>query len=337
MKRLVWLSLLGAAACGVPPERQALLDSKSFVQTNLDGLVTSSTALCAAAPAPRSTGWGASTDAAALTAMRAQWKLARSHYERVEGAIAVLFPELDASTDERYDGFLEHAGDANLFDGEGVTGIHAIERVLWSDQVPAPVRQFEEGLGSRYVAAAFPENEAEARDFKEKLCARLVTDVTSMRDQFKPLALDTASAFRGVVGSMKEQLEKTTRAATGEEESRYAQYTLADMRANLEGATATFEAFRPWLQSKGRGAADDAVRAGLARVQAAYAELQGDALPAPPATWSSVSPSEADRQTPFGRLFTLLEHEMDPKRDGSLVKAMNDAADALGIPQLPES
>ena len=329
---LVPLVLLSACA---PPDQIALTDTKKYVDTNIEALVTASTALCAAAPAPAANGWNAISHVADVTSMRAEWKKARVAYERVEGSIAVLFPELDESTDQRYDGFLENATDSNLFDDEVVTGIHGIERILFSDQITAEVRTFEEGLGSKYVAAAFPANEAQARDFKEKLCSKLVADVGSLKTQYQPLALDTASAFRGVIGSMEEQFEKTTFAATGEEESRYAKHTLADMRANLEGATATYESFRPWLQAKGETQLDKDIVAGLARVKAGFDAVQGDALPTPPSTWSSVNPSAADRETPFGKLYTLVENETKTTGEAVVAK-MTKAADVLGIPALPQ-
>ncbi len=323
-----------AAAC-TPPEEGALTDTKAYVTTNIDGFVAASTALCAAAPAPDADGWNATADAAAVATMKTEWKKARIAYERVEGSIAVLFPELDAATDERYDGFLENDTDTNLFDDQVVTGVHGIERILWSDSIPTSVVEFEEGLGTKYVAAAFPKTEAEARDFKEKLCAKLVADATTMKNDYAPLALDTSAAFRGVIGSMEEQLEKTTFAATGEEESRYARHTLADMRANLEGARATYDAFRPWVQSKGQGDLDKKISDGLARVKAAFDAVSGEALPTPPTTWSSVNPSEADRETEFGKLFTLVENETKTEGD-ALVANMLKVAESLGIPSLPE-
>ncbi len=88
---------------------------------------------------------------------------------------------------------------------------------------------------------------------------------------------------------------------------------------NLAGATATYEAFRPWLHAKGEMALD---------------QVPGEALPPPPAIWSSVNPTETDRATPFGALFTLVEKETGHTGD-ALVAAMLKAADALGIPQLP--
>lgn len=324
---------LFASAC-TPPEELAATETKSYVETNLDAFVSATTALCDAAPAPDADGWNATADAAAVTKMKTEWKKARVAYERVEGSIAVLFPELDASTDERYDGFVENEKDENLFDDQIVTGVHGIERILWSDVIPAEVKTYEEGLPN-YVAAAFPANETQASDFKTKLCAKLVTDSKKMRDDYKPLALDTPAAFRGVIGSMEEQLEKTTFAATGEEESRYSKHTLADMRANLEGATRTYEAFRPWLKSKGQDTLDTSITAGLAKVKSAYDAISGESIPTPPATWSAANPSEADRATDFGKLYTLVENETATTGD-ALVANMLKAADALGIAALPE-
>ena len=331
---------IGAVGCGgdaKTPEQQALLDVKAYVATNLNDFVDAAQKLQAAAPAADEDGWNATTDAAALTEMKAQWKRARVAYEHVEGAIAVLFPELDVSTDERYDGFIADNGpDAALFDDMIVTGVHGIERILWSNMIPDTVVAFESALPG-YKAPAFPATRQEAEDFKTKLCAKLVTDAIEMRSEFQPLALDPATAYRGVIGSMEEQLEKADFAATGEEESRYAQYTLADMRANVAAGVATFDAFKPWLKSKAGGPEMiTKIEADFARVNAAYAGLPGDALPPVPATWSSQNPTTADLATPFGMLWSVLHMEADPATSGTLVSDMNTSAQMLGIPELPQ-
>ena len=334
--KYTWFILAGLAACSPPvaPEQQALLDVKTFIQSNLDELAAASAALQAAAPTPDADGWNASADAAAVASMKAEWKRARTAYEHVEGAIAVLFPDLDVSTDARYDDFISTDSDANLFDDHGATGIHSIERILWSDSIPARVLTFESGLPN-YVAAAFPKNLAEATDFKTKLCARLVTDVGTMRSQFAPLALDASAAYRGVIGSINEQVEKANLAATGQEESRYAQYTLADMRTNVGAGQLTYQAFQPWLKQKGGATLDTQISAGFARLQAAYGALSGDALPPVPSTWSA-TPSSADLATPFGMLYQAIAAEADAMRPGSLVQVMNQSADLMAIPQLPQ-
>ncbi len=60
---------------------------------------------------------------------------------------------------------------------------------------------------------------------------------------------------------------------------------------------------------------------GRTRIKDRYAAYPGDALPAVPPTWSSVSPSMTDLSTPFGQLFQLLRREADPDMAGSLVNA----------------
>lgn len=313
----------------------AIVTVKAFIQKNLDDLEKASTALAAAAPAPDADGWDATADKAAVDKMKEEWKKARRAYESIEGAIAVVFPELDVTTDARYDDFIGSSPDDNLFDDQGVTGVHAIERILWADQIPATVVAFEAALPG-YKVAAFPKNQAEATDFKDKLCARLTADTHSMADQFKKLALDVPSAYRGVIGSAEEQVEKINKAATGEEESRYAQYTLADMRANVAAARETYNAFRDWLLTKKDGdLKDKEITDAFAKLDEAYAKISGDNLPAVPEGWSSDHPTEMQLATPFGALFTLVRFQSDPKEDGSLVYRMNESADMLGINPLP--
>ena len=274
LKQITTLSvLLAAGGCGqesLAPELQALFDVKAYIQSNLDDLDGAVSALQSDAPVADADGWNAKSDAAAVAKMKADWKRARIAYEHIEGALAVLFPDLDASTDERYDGFISTSPDDYLFDDKGVIGVHAIERILWSAEIPVTVKNFEQGLPG-YKEAAFPSSHQEALDFKNKLCARLVADVKTMRSQFAPLALDPAAAFRGVIGSMNEQLEKASKAATGEEESRYAQYTLADMRANIEAGEQTYSAFRAcWTEGERRW---------MSRSMQAFSDSKSSTLP----------------------------------------------------------
>ena len=323
-----------ASTCTDPSEKCALLNVKTYIQQNLDVHATAASELCAAAPTHA---WSAA-DATAIAAMKTAWKKSRPAYEHVEGAIAVLYPELDVTIDQRYDGFLENATDAALFDDQVVTGNHAIERILFSETIPSFVVSFErEALGPKYAKAAYPATDAEANDFKTKLCARWATETAQMRDDFAPLALDPAAAYRGVIGSMGEQLEKVKKAASGEEESRYAQFTLADMRANLEAGEHTYLSFRPWLIAKSAGGDTPAmVDAAFARIDALYASYPGDSIPQPPSTWSSINPTDADKKTPFGQLFMGLKAEADDVADTSLVFELNESARLLGIPQLPQ-
>jgi iron uptake system component EfeO len=340
----LWLSLACAAplAAGcsdesdsATPEEQATLAVKDYVSDELAALADAALRLQEAAPEPDEDGWNPEDDAEAVDAMRAAWGEARDHYERVEGAIAVLFPNLDVSTDERYDGFIEEGPDDDLFDGDGVTGMHALERILWADDHPANVVAFESALDG-YSPAAFPADEAEAEAYKEELAQRLVDDTETMRDDFEPLALDAATAFRGVIGSLEEQLEKVSLAATAEDESRYAQRTLDDMRANLEGGEATYMAFRDWVIEEAGEDVDEDIRGGFAEIEEAYDAIDAAAIPEVPEGFNPDDPSEEDLETPYGKLYTLLTEHADPASESSLVSAMLEAADAMGIPELPE-
>jgi iron uptake system component EfeO len=314
-------------------EAQATLEVKDYITAELDNLAEAAERLQDSAPEPDADGWNFTVDRAAVDEMRSIWNETRDSYERVEGSIAILFEPLDVSTDERYDGFIAEEPDPDLFDGEGVTGMHAIERILWADQHPQNVVMFESALLG-YVEAAFPTTEEEAEEFKTGLAERLTADTHVMRDDFsdKNLALDAPTAFGGVIGSMQEQFEKVNLAATAEDESRYAQRTLDDMRANLEGGQEVYSAFRAWTrQSPGGEEINDRVEAGFERIETAYDAIEGPAIPTVPDGFDAKDPSAEHLKTPYGKLFSLVTEESDVNNDDSLVKAMLDAAEAMGI------
>ncbi|HKU43325.1 MAG TPA: EfeM/EfeO family lipoprotein [Polyangiales bacterium] len=316
-------------------EAEAVLDTKAYVGSELDALLKATQDIQAAAPAADDDGWNSKDDKAAVDKMRAAWNEARDAYEHIEGSIAIVFPEQDVSTDERYDGFIEGEGDDNLFDGDGVTGMHAIERILWAGEHPASVVAFEKELDG-YKEAAFPKTRAEAEAFKTELAQKLIDDVKQMRDEFKPLRLGTPDAFRGMIDSMNEQLEKVTLATTAEDESRYAQRTLDDMRANLEGAEKVYGAFRQWVLADAGEDVDEEIQAGFEKIAKEYAANKGAAIPAPPDGFNPDEPSDAHLKTPYGKLYDLLTSETDIENEDSLISIMSRAADDMGIPALGE-
>ena len=69
------------------------------------------------------------------------------------------------------------------------------------------------------------------------------------------------------------------KASTSEEESRYSQRTMTDLRDNLAGTKTAYAVFQPWLLSKTNGGADldRDILAGFGRLDAAYSQVQGDA------------------------------------------------------------
>jgi iron uptake system component EfeO len=295
-------------------------------------------------PTPPDRGWDAKKDAETILAMKDAWTRARTAYEHVEGALVLLFPDIDYAIDARYDDFMAElaaqGGDHDLFDGEGVTGMHAVERILYSDVTPARVVELERSLPG-YVPAAFPATAQEAADFKSKLCGRLIADAGALREQWTPANIDAAIAFQGLISLMNEQREKVQKAASNEEESRYSQRTMADLRDNLVGAKTVYEKFRPWILSKSSpgdaakdGATIDAkVAKGLAELDGAYRRVTGASIPEPPATWSAEAPTRSDRETPFGQLYTTVDDAVDPALPDSVVTQLNDAAGVLGFPE----
>jgi iron uptake system component EfeO len=303
---------------------------------DMGDLISAATDLQTDAPLPTGRGWDATLDADAITKMKADWVRARSDYERMEGAIAPIFPQLDFTLDARYDDFLASLGgngDPDPFDDMGVTGMHAIERILYSDSIPQRVVDFEDKLPG-YAVAAFPLTEQDAADFKNKLCARFISDATELQNEWGPSHIDLGSSFKGLISLMNEQQEKVSKAATGEEESRYSQHTMDDIRDNLTGTKTVYELFQPWLVSKSGGMAiDTQIEKGFATLATTYAMFPGDTIPEPPATWSSFDPTADDLATPFGELFSAIQLSVDQQNMGSVVAEMNAAAVTLGFPE----
>ena len=324
---------------------QAVTGMHEALLVHSQGLESAAKDLQAAAPTPPDRGWDATLDADAIAKMKQSWTEARSSYENVEGALASLFPGIDASLDARYDDFLTQlaaeGGDPNLFDDAGVTGMHAVERIVYSDVIPQHVIDFEASLPG-YSPAAFPADAAQAAEMKGKLCAKLILDATTLEDQWTPANIHVAIAYQGLVSLVNEQREKVQKASSDEEESRYSQRTMADLRDNLAGTKTAYALFQPWLLSKTDSGdptkdgptIDGKSQKGLEELETAYAAVDGDAIPQPPATWSAENPSAADLATPFGKLYSVVEEAVDPANTESVVAQMDLAAAALGFPQL---
>jgi iron uptake system component EfeO len=321
---------------------EAVQQMHDVLLTDVEAMRAAIVDLQAAAPTPADRGWDEALDADSLVAMRAAWVRARTAYEHVEGALAPLFPDIDNAIDARYDDFMTQlqakGGDPDPFDGVGVTGMHAIERILYADVAPERVVAFEASLPG-YTPAAFPGTAAEAAAFRKELCGQLLTDIGTLEAQWTPTNIHVAVAYQGLVLLVQEQREKVMKAASSEEESRYSQRTMADLRGNLAGAQEVYALFRPWLLTRVDGkhpardgaAVDTRIQAGFAALAQAYAAVPGDAIPAPPATWSAESPSAIDLATPFGRLYTSVNAAVDPSVADSAAAQLEVAAGLLGL------
>ena len=312
--------------------------------TDINALLVGAQAIQAAAP-DNLAGWQDSTK---IDALKAAWVQARAAYEHSEGAIAPYYPDIDAAIDARYDDFLSTlpSGDDYLFDGTGVTGMHAIERIVYQPVTPQAVITFEATLPG-YKAAAWPSTDQEAADFKNKLCAQLITDVTTLQSQWGEAdfnKLGVGIAYQGLIALMNEQQEKVNKAASSEEESRYSQHTMVDLRDNLDGTKTIYGIFQPWIQSHANASdptqdgptIDGKIEDGFTKLSGIYGTISGDAFPPVPATWSSEDPSPTDLATPFGQLYSSVHEAVDPSTDGSVVFEMNAAATVLGFPTFTE-
>ena len=316
-------------------KREVTQQMHASIATDLAALARAARELQAAAPTHA---WSATTDAAAIDEMRAAWRRTRVAYELVEGATAPLFPDQDFAMDARYDDYLVELGpegDTDLFDATGATGMHSIERILFAPQVRSEVLAFESTLPG-YRAPEFPKTDAEAMKFKTELVAQLISDADDLEAQWAPAAIDIGAAYIGLVGLMNEQREKVNLAATGEEESRYANITLFDLRNNLAGTSKIYALFREWIEAKGGETHDAAIETKLAVLASHYDMTSGDALPPVPSTWSSDAPSAADLASPFGQLWSEVHEASDPVREDSIVAHMNEIAKLLGFPEFVE-
>jgi iron uptake system component EfeO len=317
-------------------EADIVTGTHALLLTQVKALNQAARDLQAASPTPVDRGWD-STDQPAIDAMKAAWARMRTSWEISEGVLAPLFPAIDSAIDGRYEDYLAvlgPAGDPDPFDGQGVTGMHAIERILYAPDIPPAVVTEEASLPG-YQPAAWPATAAQAAEFETGLCAKLVNDTQALVDGWTPRAINVPAVFDGIGALIVEQQEKLSLAANHEEESRYSQRTLQDLRDNLTGSTTAYDLFVPWLHTKsGSVGVDDNVQQAFDRIGSAYGAVQGDALPPPPPTWNSAVPSVADQQTPFGKLYTSVLIEVDPNHVGSAVASMNRVADLLGLPRL---
>ncbi len=355
MKALVMVSVatLAAVGCSSSPMTDVQFSQNitqgmhDALQTDLTALVDGTTALQAAAPDHP---WD-NTDPAVPT-MQAAWIKARNAYEHIEGATAPIFPDIDVSIDGRVEDFGPDPGlgvlttNCNVFSGLDpstnmpcFTGLHAAERIMYANSVPAAVIAYEQGLGF-VPPLSFPKTQQNADDFKNKLAPRAVSDAMALKSGWQPAVIDIGSAFQGLVALMNEQKEKVTKAGLDQEESRYSQRTMDDLRQNLAGTANIYKLFQPWIKSKDGGDAIDAkIESGFNTLSTLYdsAPYAGVAFPAPPAGWDETNPSAADLQTPFGQLFHAVQSAVDPASPDSVVSQMNAAAALCGLPQFSES
>jgi iron uptake system component EfeO len=326
---------LACAASDAEYRAEVTLSIHASVDEDLDDLAIAARNLQAAAP---TRAWTPDREAAILE-MRDAWRRARTSYEQIEGVVVALFPDTDVTLDGRYEELVvsfEAAGDSYSFDARGFTGMHAIERVLFAPLVRSEVLALESKLPG-YRPPSYPETDDDAISFKTVLVEQLIDDIEALRRRWEPAAIDIGAVYGGLMGTLTEQKDKVSLAATGEEESRYANVTLSDLRSNVGGTQAVYGMFRAWILSKDAGERPDArVLGKLDELAAVYAASPGDALPEAPDDWSAGEPTPDNLATPFGVLWKTVSDTVDPGSDGSAVFEMNRIAGVLGLPAFSE-
>ncbi|HEX4383365.1 MAG TPA: imelysin family protein [Myxococcales bacterium] len=316
---------------------QTLHDS---MQADLQALVSNAQALQAAAPTHA---WNFQDPA--WPDMDAAWIGVRHAYEHVEGATAPIYGDLDVALDGRVedygpDGAGSLTATSDMFGTGGMAGSHAIERILYADPTQPyaddfdPVHAqavvaYEAGLG--YVPpASFPTTNEQALEFKNVLCARLVTDAQALLAGWTVDKIDVAQSYPGLTSLVNEQLSKIGDAATAQEESRYSQRVLDDMRHNMEGTAAIYTAFSPWLSARTGHFVDLHILSGFDDLQAVYAaQPAGVNLPPAPAGFDPDAPTD----DAYGQLFTAVQALSDPEGDDSLTTRLNAGARLMHLPE----
>ena len=198
-------------------------------------------------------------DAAAIADMKAAWIGCRTAYEHIEGALAPIFPDIDAAIDARYDDFLaalpERRQRSLRRHGRHRDARHRAHPLLRRD---AGARR---RASSRRCPATspprFPATAQEAATSRPS-CAKLDRRRAVAAEQLgaRPRRIDLGAAFQGLVSLMNEQREKVNKAATQRGGVALLAATMADLRDNLAGTERVYALFQPWIQSKAAATLD---------------------------------------------------------------------------------
>ncbi|MFO0760153.1 MAG: imelysin family protein [Byssovorax sp.] len=331
---------LGGAGCSADNDlvladaaldAQAAADGKAYLVDRVEALHDHLEALCKAAPAPAADGWVSPRDTPAIQAMRASWHEARRAHQALEGVLLLHFPDLAASLDGSYEDALAAGPDPELVDDRGFTGLHAIERILWADRMPAGVAKEEAALPGA-LPAAFPSTEEQAIDFRDELCAGAVHDAEELEAAIEGLPLGSPE-IQAIARELVEiQADRVIEAGEGHPSSPYAGRSLLDLTDGLAAARAMHEVFLPWLATKAEGphVAAEAADA-FDRLAMRYMAAGVDALPAPPSGWSDTAYNDEQLQSPFGLIFMAVMNETNLGIDGSVAHSVEEAGALLGV------
>lgn len=313
---------------------------ESFLLDHARAMSTAAGQLRDAIPASVGRGWDPATDLEDINRMKNAWNDLRDAWEESEGVLAAMYPDLDDALDQRYESFLAAlgpSGDTDLFDATGVVGMHAVERILFAPSTP-PAVMAREAMLPGYQQAAWPATESQANEFRAGVCAKLYDDIQTLFERVSSGTVDIEGAFEGMTALMGEQKEKVSLAGSRQDESRYAQRTMVDLKRNLAGTRASYAFFVPWLSFRKPGSGFDSdVQTAFGRLDQTYKGINSEGIPDPPDGWNSDIPTPADQASPFGKLFVEVVQEVDATYPGSAVSRMNEVARVLGLPEFVET
>ena len=129
-----------------------------------------------------SPGWDPAKDSGAqIDAMKEAWTRTRLHWERAEGPVAPMFSDLDMAIDSRYEDMLAAlpAGDPGSVRRPG-NDRHARDRTDPLRAGTADGRGPAKRCCRATTLAVWPTSDAQAAEFKNGLCQRLVNDTQSL-------------------------------------------------------------------------------------------------------------------------------------------------------------
>ena len=266
-----------------------------------------------AAP-PTARGWDADATPTRSTAMKDAWLAARAAYEHARAPSRRCFPTSTPPSTRA-------TTTSSPSSGRGRPGpLRRPRRHRHARHRAHPVCAGHSGRrrDARVHAARATRRQPsrrpsdEAAEFKTKLCERLVSDTHELQNDWTPQSIDLGGAFRGLIALMNEQREKVNKAASEEEESRYAQRTMADIRDNLAGTIKAYALFQPWLARRKTAPRSTPtclrLRRARQRLRGGFGRRHSPAA----RDWSAEKPSDKDLGTPFGKLYLAVQSGVDP-------------------------
>lgn len=327
-----WLALtVVAAGCGSQDPSgsdDVAISFRGYFRTHLVALSDALENL--AVHAPRDRAWNAQADPALVERMRTAWKAAHRAAVAVTEPLSELFPQagrMDSNWDREIDRVQR---DENPFDDIGVTGLHAIERILWADVVSEMVLTVER-RHEGYAMARTPATAKEAADYATQLVGGLHRDAQALAEASSVPGYDLGFAEKAVKLQARALLRMViVGGEPGRSESRYSDTSTDALVDQLGALAGTWKILRAALRRQGVPVGSFQVAdAGLERVHAAVAAIGPGPIPARPEGFNPFHPTQEDRESAFGRLYFSVEAEILGASSDAFLAALGNLTNAV--------